>query len=378
MIFNKYRVALSIVLMIVLSDCKTNQKTIINSHQNSKKSLFSSTKKVTAVGYSAASSEAPRTGKIWINGYIENFDFEIIDQGFLFQSIAVDKAGNSYITGSQGRFHVGYWYNSKWIDLPHQGLDQNSYTVSIFVDENKNVFVGGGSMNNAGLRIPGYWKNGRFFALPALQKSQSCYVEDMLVADKSKIIASGVCLNSEQNKIPVIWENNKLFILPVKSMSLFSVGNIGVDLDGNIYVLGNLKNGEQTIVGYWKNKIWTGLSSRDTDDNFYVTDIDFDKAGVVYVSGTILNSDENEYIPVYWKNNKIVTLEMPNGTAYDGFTTDIQIDASDNIYISGYLLGNLLKGNEKTETGIWINRTWYNFPGGDPNFTNKVNSILIH
>ena len=94
MIFNKYRVAFSIVLMIVLSDCKTNQKTIINSHQNSQKSLFSSTKKVIAVGYSAVSSEAARTGKIWINGYIENFDFEIIENAhyqFLVRGIGVEK-----------------------------------------------------------------------------------------------------------------------------------------------------------------------------------------------------------------------------------------------------------------------------------------------
>ncbi|HEX6432070.1 MAG TPA: SBBP repeat-containing protein [Niastella sp.] len=300
----------------------------------------------------------------WVKRY--NGPGNEIDQAF---AIAVDSAGNVYVTGSStGTGTAGdittIKYdddgNTKWVQRyngPGNGSDQ---ATTIAVDKNGNVYVTGwstGSGTGRDITIIKYNNDG-------IQQWVSTYNGPVNDLDQANDLAldpyGNVYITGFITTFVIEGEGNETSIATIKynasglqqwaaiyNREQIDKGNaLAVDAFGNVYITGisgpvteDPVNDYVTLkyntagVQQWE-AIFTGTG---TDQNGQARDLVLDKAGNVYITGSASIQTETDYTTVKYNNNGVqqwvATYDGPGNASDIAFA--MGIDNNGNIYVTG-------------------------------------------
>jgi len=231
---------------------------------------------------------------------LDTFGFDSLDWA---KDIAVDRAGNIYITGcsemvSHGLDYLTIKYNSlgtiQWIETLDNGNTDNAYGIA--VDQEGNIYVTGES------QIGSSWD------------MLTVKYDSFGIIQRIDTIDNGHC-----------------------------DGGCGIVVDGqgNVYVAGysEVGSGEENIYTVKYNHFDTiqwadnmGISICN-----HAEDIDIDRAGNVYVTGNFGDClNQSSFITIkYDSNGEIVWMDELNIDSTD-FSYGIAVDSKENIYVTGH------------------------------------------
>ncbi len=192
---------------------------------------------------------------------------------------------NIYVGGSKN-FNATIWNNGTETEL----TTNNSVIFDIFVKDNVVYAVGVESSKATA------WQNGVPQTLSDINFS---YAISVFVDDN--------------NNVYYLWKGEGVFHLVKNGTEVLSVSDANIKSvfveNDDVYVAGDYYNGSKFVAAYWKNNIRIDLT--DGSENSYVDDF-FVKNGDVYVIGSI-ELDNSNYDLILWKNGT-PTVIYPNVT----------------------------------------------------------------
>lgn len=353
---------------------------------------FTSGKDITTIKYNPAGTVQ------WLQRYDAGSD----DEG---DKIAVDKAGNVYVTGNSSNGtnydYVTIKYNSmgvqQWLHRYNGPGNGDDYPTAMMVDTAGEVYVTGYSVGVGGnfdyltLKYP---SSG---SLPLWNKryngtgSGTDQAYSVAVDNSGNVYVTGVSYGSGTG--------NDYYTIKYNSFGIFlweqrynGTGNgndyaqkIILDDAGNVYVTGfsaGSGSGNDCVTIKYNNSgviQWTQRYNAPANSNDYGSYMALDAVNNLYVAGNstgIGTSDDNILIK-YSSGGIQQWVQRYNGPQNgDEFTTSMTIDKFGNIYVTGSSIGasNDFVTIKYNSAGIlqWEQR--YNGPG---NFIDVSNSIAV-
>jgi hypothetical protein len=217
-------------------------------------------------------------------------------------------------------------------------LNDNGQALSVFVADNKDVYVGGWIFTGGSFTAT-IWKNGNAQSLPGADMTVKC-----VFVSGDDVYAIGDYVEPDRHN-PTLWRNG--VAEPIFGMILVH----SLHVSGNdVYITATNMEGSYII----KN----GVAQKLTDifaNSIYVSGSD------VYVAG---EADTGVTLaPVLWKN----------GTTrfYDGYNVRVY-----SLFVSGtnvYIAGNSVRVGTGNVATLWTNGTPQTLPGGE-----TARSVYVH
>jgi hypothetical protein len=286
--------------------------------------------------------------------------------------IAVDNAGNVYITGSY-YYTIKYDANGNELWVAH--YEEGREATSIEVDSNGNVYVTGWSIGQDFATIK-YNTNGSevWTKLYDGGENQSDVAQDLIIDDLGNVYVTGWShyenpTGYDYTTIKYSNNGNEVWVRRHGgAYPIISPASITIDEQRNVYITcltGTIKydnNGNQL----WFSSFWGKALIADKDENLYVTGIvgnnystrKYDPNGntlwIAFYDGAIGNNDfptdialdeSGVYVTGWSSGSGYVTVKYdPNGNelwvissdAYSGdYSPSIVLDNSGNIYVAG-------------------------------------------
>ncbi|WP_207512658.1 SBBP repeat-containing protein [Longitalea luteola] len=323
------------------------------------------------------------------------------------RSLAIDKHGNVYVTGTATGTGTGLDYRTikynaagvlQWKALWNGAANGDDEAFSIAVDGNGNAYVTGRSIgngtgfdfvtvkyNSAGVRQWSARYNGPgngFDWAKAIRVDEDCNV----------YVTGGSVGNDNTSDYATIKYNKngqKQWVARYDGPGNNEESNaLVVDKDGNVYVTGRSPEGldvdeqdmDYTTIKYNKKgqELWVRRYDGPFRGNFYdeALDITVDKSGNVYVTGRSAGSnleDANDYATVKYNTNGTelwsARYNGPGNSIDDALS--LAVDASQNVYVTGYSAAEPIETNYDYATirydangqEVWVRR--YNGPAND-------------
>ena len=277
--------------------------------------------------------------------------------------IALDSAGNAYITGRSTESSRGYTNyatikydtngNKLWAKS-YNGLSNGFDTAyAIAVDNSGNAYVTGASGND--YATVKYDTNGNELWV----KRYSGYSYDVPTAiavdDTGNVYVTGISSNSgnvtDYATIKYDTNGNELWIKRYNgpTNSTDSAYAIIVDSAGNAYItgrsVGSESNYDYATLKYDTNgnELWVKRYNGPTNSSDEAFDIALDGSGNIYVTGRSYSVESNhDYATIkYDANGNELWVKNYNGprNGHD-MASDIAVDGAGNVYVTGWSFGN--------------------------------------
>ncbi|MEO1375300.1 MAG: SBBP repeat-containing protein [Cyanobacteria bacterium J06635_10] len=309
--------------------------------------------------------------------------------------IAVDRAGNVYITGftdgSLGGDNAGYYdtwlakYNSSGNQLwkTQLGTADDDFSYSVAVDNNGNAYITGhnegtwlggidNGWNDYNALIAKYDSNGNLLWTDQVDYvGENEYSYSIAVGGANYIYMTGVVNKIQRGAIPNTWlskhSSNGKHQWKTKLNAYAETTTVEADSAGNIYVAGYFDNffGKKFIESAWiakYNSSGKKLSFKclDTLDFDIIRDIDVDITGNVYITGYTTNEpskgnysgDYYALVAKYDICGKLLWSKRLDNTG-DDFTTLVAVSDDGSVYITGKTEGTIQAGNPGTRNN-WV------------------------
>lgn len=309
--------------------------------------------------------------------------------------IAVDSAGNVYITGftdgSLGGDNAGYYdtwlakYDSGGNELwkTQLGTTGDDFSYSVAVDDSGNAYITGhseetwlgGTDNGWGdynALIAKYDSNGNLLWTDQVDYvGENEYSYSIAVESANNIYMTGVVDDIQTvGAIPNTWLSKHSGDGEEKWKTKLNAyaENITVDSDGagNIYVAGYF---EKLFGGINTENAWVAkydpfgtelyIQGLDTSKFDIFNDIDVDITGNVYITGSTYEPSQDTssgnydaLVAKYDFSGELLWSKQLDGTG-DDFTSSIVVSNDGNVYITGETQGNIEAGNPGTQDN-WV------------------------
>lgn len=207
-----------------------------------------------------------------------------------------------------------------------------------------------------------------------ITKGESSVTKELVVTVKAEQIALHIFGSVSENniRIPTHWINEVPSSLPVPFAGKNASARMGFRVASDLYILGFATNtSDLTVTGYWKNNVWTGLTSPDPSRNCIPGNM-VNKGTDIYVTGNCsVPSLNGATSPGYWKNGTWTDLPRLDPTLAT-VSTSISV-IGDDVYIagSGIASGTLFIA------GYWKNDVWTALPAMVTNKRCSANIIKM-
>ena len=310
-------------------------------------------------------------------------------------SVAVDRAGNVYITGhtkgSLGGNNSGNddtWlakYDSSGNQLwkTQLGIAADDFSYSVAVDDAGNAYITGYSedtwingIDNGGddynALIAKYDSNGNLLWTDSVDYvAENEYSYSIAVESANNIYMTGVVNKIQPGAIPNTWlskhSGDGKHQWKTKLNAYAETTTVEADSAGNVYVAGYFDNffGKSFVESAWiatYNSSGKKLSFKclNTLDFDIIRDIDVDIYGNVYITGYTTNEPSKgnysgDYYALVAKYNicgKLLWSKRLDNTG-DDFTTLVAVSDDSSVYITGKTEGTIQAGNPGTRNN-WV------------------------
>lgn len=310
--------------------------------------------------------------------------------------IVVDGSGNSYLTGftsgnlgdsstnAGGRDAWVAKYdtdgNRVWIDQLGSLKDDESQSVAL--DNAGNVYITGFTEGDLAGDHPGakdvwlakYDKDGNLVWTKEFGSANNDLAYGITVDNANNLYLTGFTngdLGGRETGKYDSWvakydlDGNNLWLETLNSDTQSYSRNVAVDSNGNVYLTGIEEEGDNTSFDAFLAKyspegslVWKQqLASSDKWDSSYAVAVD--NSGKIYISGYTAGTlaEENAgsfdaWVAQYDSNGtKLWTRQL--GTAAEDSSLGVEVDDSSNVYISGYTAGNLA-GENAGGNDAWV------------------------
>ncbi len=326
------------------------------------------------MGVAQAASETPT--EAWVARY---------DSG-VGTALAVDTAGNVYVTGESDGYYATIKYNKagneRW-DKRYEGPDTDGAgdrANALALDAARNVYVTGQSdgyyatikYDKAGNQL---WVNR--YKLPDSDGTRDKATALALDADRN-VYVTGTSYGGEDTKddyLTIKYDSDNSDEEPVwfkqydgKSNGPDNATALAVDRAGNVYVTGTSYGGAETDDDYVTIKydsdnsdnapVWVRRYDGKSNGPDNATALAVDRAGNVYVTGSSCGEDNDEdYLTIKYDNegNKLWD-ERYNGPGNgNDKATALAVDKAGNVYVTGVSADDI-GANETSYMTIKYNR----------------------
>ena len=310
-------------------------------------------------------------------------------------SVAVDKAGNVYITGytngSLAGDNAGYYdtwlakYDSGGNPVwkTQLGIAADDFSYSVAVDEAGNAYITGYSeetwingSDNGGddynALIAKYDSNGNLLWTDSVDYvGENEYSYSIAVDSTNNVYMTGIVNKIQPGAIPNTWlskhSSDGKQQWKTKLNAYAETTMVETDGAGNVYVAGYFDNffGESFIESAWITKYnssgkklsFQGLDTLDFD---IIRDIDVDITGNVYITGYTTyepskgtySGDYDALVAKYDISGKLLWSKQQDGTG-DDFTTHVVVSDDGSVYITVETQGTIKAGNPGTQNS-WV------------------------
>lgn len=302
--------------------------------------------------------------------------------------IVVDGSGNSYLTGftngnlADGSSNAGgrdawvakYDPDGDRVWIEQLGSLKDDEAQSVAIDSAGNVYITGFTEGNLAGDRPGakdvwlakYDKDGNLVWTKQFGSTDNDLAYGITVDNANNLYLTGFTngnLDGREAGKYDSWvakydtDGNNLWLETLGSDTQSYSRNIAVDGNGNVYITGIEEEGDNTSFDAFLAKyspegslVWKQqLASSDKWDSSYAVAVD--DSGKIYISGYTAGTlaEENAgsfdaWVAQYDSNGtKLWTKQL--GTAAEDSSLGVQVDNSSNVYISGYTAGNLAGEN---------------------------------
>lgn len=264
------------------------------------------------------------------------------------ETIAVKSSNEIYVGGYFNG--VKKWDGTSWSDINNDQnpLRGNGNVNCLAVDPQDNVYAGGNFINISGHNFIAKW-NGAGWSEPGSKgdpffTNQPIY---RIVADaRGNTYLSGNFVDAGSNYF-LEYHNGKSwseFRPPDTSgmhiLSGASDVNIAIDTSGNLYAGGYFSdtNGNYKCILKWDGKKWSKLENypNQLNQTANITDLQTDKYGNVYASGSFTDSSSIVYSMAKWDGKNWIKLP---GSAAD-YISNFCVSDDGNIYAFGAFNGS--------------------------------------
>ena len=309
--------------------------------------------------------------------------------------IAVDSAGNVYITGYNdtsigGTVYYDIWlakYDSGGNELwkTELGITGNEFSYSVAVDDSGNAYITGHSED---VVLEDGYDNGRrdYKALIAKYDSDGSslwidqvsytgeneYSYSIAVDSTNHVYMTGVVSNTQRvGSVPNTWlskhSSDGEEQWRTKLNAYAESTTVEADGAGNIYVAGYFDNffGEKFIESAWITKYdssgeQTSFEGLDTLDFDIISNIDIDVTGNVYIVGSTTyepskgtySGDYDALVAKYDITGELLWTKQLDGIG-DDFASNIEVSDDGNVYITAETQGTIEAGNPGTQNN-WV------------------------
>jgi hypothetical protein len=229
-----------------------------------------------------------------------------------------------YIVGyyTIGNNYPCYWKNENRIDLQYITLT-NATDMSIYVDDNNDVYCSGCDKNGGSVEKACYWKNNSIHFV----NTSTTYDSKI----KSIAVVNGVIYScGTENNQPCYWVNEKQHFLSYPSPFTSAEANsIFIDKDNfDFYIAGNYTGSGVWRACYWKNG--GECITLDTSSNNSFGYAVYQYLGKSYISGSY-NISGNK-TPCYWEDGIMTNLPYTGSNPH--YANSITVYRG-NVYASG-------------------------------------------
>jgi hypothetical protein len=263
------------------------------------------------------SSEKIMGAGYWISGSLHNPNQDTATltevRGICVSSHNIYLAGDGINSPADSGVNT---YAKIWHDGVTTNLNNSpglSVAVGVTVAADLNTYVAWNKGRPNGLHIAMYNKNENSFVLDSSYIDNTCRA---ICSSGSDVYIAGN-LHNGNAYLPVYWKNGAMVKISINGESqISSFYATGIAVSGNdVYISGFENMGLMSYAIYWKN----GVKHRVSDGSLYSGGWAIAVSGSdVYVAGTA------NYLPVYWKNDVLHNLSYaPANTGYE--TTGIVI-----------------------------------------------------
>lgn len=243
-----------------------------------------------------------------------------------------------YVLVQEGYRAIKYWKN----DEEHLIYSQDNgdvYARDMFISDNEDVYIAGGSTEQNGNSGAKYWKNG---VMKKLVHSNISGATGIAV-NGSDVHVSGYSMLNNTDDMPtaVYWKNGVAFALSDGTVRTMATK---IAVSGNdVHITGSVADGtaKQWLAKYWKNGEETNLRNGQEANDIFIDGTD------VYITG-------RQGGVKYWKNGE--PFEIPGGSFIYGITV-----FNNKVYTAGTTWNSETK---VTKAVYWKNTTMYELSEG--------------
>lgn len=308
-------------------------------------------------------------------------------------AIAVDAAGNVYVTGKSEDLGKDSDYttikydssgNQLWVARYKGPGDSFDWAMAIALDGDGNVFVTGRSHDD--YATVKYDNNGNQLWVARYNGPDNSYdwAHAIVVDEAGNVYITGESYRAvpvcDYATIKYDGDGNQLWVARYSGLrGGSSTGRaIAVDTAGNVYVTGDSGKGAGTSADYATIKynsdgkqLWVAMYNGLDNGNDYALAIVIDKAGAVYVTG---NSQDDYATIKYNSNGKQLWVARYNGPGISNdWANAIALDAAGNVYITGSSQGDCATIKYDSDG----NQLWVARYAGPDNSYDWANAIAV-
>lgn len=218
--------------------------------------------------------------------------------------IAADTAGSVYVAGAfvdaAGNRYVAKWSNNRWSSLIGNPANAPSQVSSLKADRSGHLYVLGyfPFIGNAVAR----WADTSWVQLVGGPVNPNGQIDIIGLDSAGNLYASGTFTDPAGNYYVAKW-NGSAWSEIGGDGTLLQVGQLGVDLHGNVFV--GVANQDSTSILRWTGSKWVSLSDANTNGNYDLGlyYISIDKYGNVYTRAEAEDSYGFHDFVAEWKGD---------------------------------------------------------------------------